>query len=345
MKKFTFVFIALLVALILTACSGAGLDAVGESGGLDIGYTEELTVGSETYKMIYVNNSASITFPTLSNDSGSSTLTTKFFMGETEVSNVVMSLVMQWAYDNSRFSSTVGDPNGLDATTAKHGAQQLLDLDDPNCRVDYDGSGSFSAETGYENHPVTNVTWYGAVMFCNWLTEMRDGNTDSLVYTNIDTTWIDDETTETVTKTGFRLPSNDEWEYSARYRGDDATNTVDTYSDPYFTKGNSASGATASTSDAAATQAVAVYDYEDPDPYADEQEVKSLGISSANSLGLYDMSGNVWEWCFDANGAYRAKRGGSWNWSETYLPVAFGSNELPNGDFDYMGFRLCRTAD
>ena len=107
-------------------------------------------------------------------------------MAETEVTNAVVAAVFQWAYDNGRFSATVSDPNGLDTTTAKHGGQQLLDLDDTDCRVDYDGSGSFTAESGYENNPVTNITWYGAVMFCNWLTEMRDGNADNVVYE-----WVD----------------------------------------------------------------------------------------------------------------------------------------------------------
>jgi formylglycine-generating enzyme required for sulfatase activity len=45
--------------------------------------------------------------------------------------------------------------------------------------------------------------------------------------------------------TGFRLPTSTEWELAARWRGSDATNTVSGYTTPYFTKGDSASGATA----------------------------------------------------------------------------------------------------
>lgn len=347
MKEITYVFIAILAALMLTSCPepDSGSNTGDENGSLEIGYVEELTVGSETLKMIYVNSSTSITFPTIGDDSGSSILTTKIFMGETEVTNAVMAAVYQWAYDNGRFSSTFGDHNGLDSTAAKHGGQQLFNLDDSNCRVEYNGSGSFLVESGYENNPVTNVTWYGAVLFCNWLTEMRDGNSNNIVYTTIDNSWVDDETTEDVTKTGYRLPSSDEWEYAARYRGNDTTNTVSGYTSPYYTKGNSASGATAYNGDTASTQAVAVYDYTDPNPYSDEQEVKSLGLSSANSLGLYDMSGNVWEWCFNETANYRVKRGGSWNWNEDYLRVSLESNEYPYSDFEYLGFRLCRTAN
>jgi formylglycine-generating enzyme required for sulfatase activity len=304
-----------------------------------------LPISSEALTMIYAQNQASITFPTDTDDDPAATLTTRFWMGETEVTNAVMAAVLQWAYDNGKFSSTVGDSNGLDTATAKHGGQQLLDLDAADCRVDYDGSGTFSAESGFENNPVTDVTWYGAVMFCNWLTEMRDGNTDNVVYTNIDTSWQDDETVEHPERNGYRLPSSDEWEYTARYRGSDSTNTVSGYSDPYFTKGDSASGAAADYTDESACRAVAVYDYADPDPYDDAQPVKSLGSGSANTLGLYDMSGNVWEWCFTENDSYRFIWGGSWDNGAIYLQVGLWGSSYPYRSSDDVGFRLCRTAD
>jgi formylglycine-generating enzyme required for sulfatase activity len=60
--------------------------------------------------------------------------------------------------------------------------------------------------------------------------------------------------------TGFRLPSSNEWELAARWRGSDPTNTVSGYTNPYFTKGDSASGATADYNDTAASGDVAWYD-------------------------------------------------------------------------------------
>jgi formylglycine-generating enzyme required for sulfatase activity len=309
-----------------------------------------LPISSEALTMIYAQNQASITFPTDTDDDPAATLTTLFWMGETEVTNAVMAAVLQWAYENGRFSDTVSDPNGLDTATVKHGGQELLDLDSTetweDCRINYDGSGVFSAESGYQNNPVTDVSWYGAVMFCNWLTEMRDGNTDNVVYTNIDTSWQDDETVEHPERNGYRLPSSDEWEYTARYRGSDSTNTVIGYSNPYFTKGNSASGAAADYTDESACRAVAVYDYANPDPYDDEQPVKSLGSDSANTLGLYDMSGNVSEWCFTENGSFRIGRGGSWISDASRLQVGFWDfRYFPDYSHYDIGFRLCRTAD
>jgi len=305
-----------------------------------------LLESSETITMIYVNSQTnSITFPTGTDDLSTGLLATKYFMGETEVTNAVISAVLQWAYENSRFSSTIDDHNVLDTTTAKYGGQQLINLDDPDCRVDYNGLGSFSVENGYENKPVTNVTWYGSVIFCNWLTEMRDGNTNNVVYTGIDTNWMDDETTETVTKTGYRLPSRDEWEYAARYRGADATNTVDGYTDPYYTQGDSASDATADKTDATASQAVAVYDYTGSNPYSEAQTVKSLGADSANSLGIYDMTGNVYEWCFTKNNSFRVCRGGGWH--SHYLNIGIGDwgSASPDNEYPNWGFRLCRTVN
>jgi formylglycine-generating enzyme required for sulfatase activity len=302
-----------------------------------------VSLDTESLKMIYANDSTSIPFPTGTDDSTSETLTTKFWMAETEVTNAVMAEVLQWAYYNGRFSGAVGDPNGLDTTTAKHGGQQLINLGSTDCQVHYNGSGTFSVESGFENHPVTNITWYGAVMFCNWLTEMRDGTTDNVEYTGIDTNWVDDETTENISRNGYRLPSRDEWEYAARYRGTDTTNAV--YSNPYYyTKGNSASGAVADYNEAAACQAVAVYNGQSPTP-SDEAEVKSLGTSSANALGLYDMSGNVLEWCFTESDSYRIYRGGYWEYNALNLQFGYVLHDLPDYEGDNLGFRFCRTAD
>ncbi len=373
MKKILQVALSILVIVVLAGCptqnypviitiAAAAVEDSGFSNATSPGDSGILTLveSAQTFTMIYANDQASITFPSEANDSGTSNLTTKFWMAETEVTNAVMVEVLQWAYDNDKFSSDVGAHNGLDAITVKYGAQQLFDLDDINCRVDYDGLGSFSAESGYDNNPVTNVTWFGTVMFCNWLTEMRDGNIDNIVYTDIDTDWVDDEITETVLKTGYRLPSSDEWEYTARYRGSDLTNTVDYYNNPYFTKGNSASGAiTSFNNDSSGSgepgktvnDEVAVYCYYwDSNNWitkytSDEATVKSLGGGSANALGLYDMSGNVWEWCFTENGLSRIERGGSWDGYAFDLRVGSWEEDSPDVDNSSLGFRLCRTAE
>lgn len=138
---------------------------------------------------------------------------------------------------------------------------------------------------------------------------------------------------------GFRLLSGNEWELAARWRSD-VTNTVAGYSNPYFTKVNSASGATADSSNASATGLVAWYANNSG---SSTHEVKGR---DANSMGLYDMNGNVFEWCFDAIGSNRMNRGGCWADSAGtgYLQVGkAGGGLLTSTESFAIGFRFART--
>jgi sulfatase modifying factor 1 len=312
-----------------------------------------VTAGSVSFDMIYTNNQSSITFPIGTDDSGTATLTLKFFMAETEVTNALMAEVLQWAYDNGKFSTTVGDHNGLDSTTAKYGGRRLLDLDDADIKINY-SSGSFSVDAGFENHPVVRVTWYGAVMFCNWLTEMTDGDTDNLVYSGIDTSWDHPETVEDPSKTGYRLPSRDEWEFAARYIGltvPTVENLASEYvsrlhnggsasltAGYYWTPGNYASGATKNHTNATETGEVGWYNGTPP-----AGELKAVAGKAANQLGIYDMNGNVWEWCFTASGTDRVGCGGGWGFDAGGMQVGIWDVFSPVNGHNDVGFRIART--
>ena len=148
-----------------------------------------------------------------------------------------------------------------------------------------------------------------------------------------------------------------EWEYAARWQGSDKTN-AEQYGDVYLTKLNSASGAKDKW-DTAETGEVAWYRGNS------DNKTHPVGKKRANALGLHDMSGNVWEWCFDrynnsptsndsayeqggivtdpqgaASGSGRVGRGGGWLNSATLCSVGDRLIGSPDNRDNDLGFRL-----
>ena len=199
-------------ALICTACDQGG--EIRGSVNFSPGTVFTVTAGSTEFNMVYASSKTGVDFPTGVDDTGTATITRTFYIGETEVTNALVAGVLQWAYDNDMFSPNSEDDNYLSSSTVKYGGNELLDLDSPCCHIVFSSTlHSFSVEDGYENFPVVMISWYGAVMFCNWLTEMDYGDA---VYTWVDDgdgIWQDDETDEDASKGGYRLPSASEWEY------------------------------------------------------------------------------------------------------------------------------------
>jgi formylglycine-generating enzyme required for sulfatase activity len=186
--------------------------------------------------------------------------------------------------------------------------------------------------------PVEYVTWYDAVEFCNKLSE-KEGLQGVYTITSRSPATGYPITSATVTadfaKNGYRLPTEAQWEYACRA----GTATA-------FNNGNN------DYTNAALVGAVAWYSGNS------SNRTHEVGTKLPNAWGLYDMHGNVWEWCWDwygtyasgaqtdpvgaASGAYRVLRGGYWNSYGQYLRSAYRSNDNPGSRYGSGGFRLVR---
>ncbi len=173
--------------------------------------------------------------------------------------------------------------------------------------------------------PVENVSWYDAVEYCN-KRSIQDGLTPcySGSGSNIICNW---------SANGYRLPTEAEWEFAARgglkskgykYSGSDDLNAVAWYT------GNSG------------------------------QRTQEVGTKNPNELGIFDISGNVWEHCWDwydssyygkspnsdpkgaGSGTYRVLRGWSWNNNENYCRTS-NRGSYPDSRYGSNGFRVSRT--
>jgi len=198
--------------------------------------------------------------------------------------------------------------------------------------------------TGVTNGPVEQVSWFNAIEYCN-RRSLQEGlnpcysygtfgsnpdnwpggwNTSNTNHTNVSCNW---------SANGYRLPTEMEWMFAARggnqthnytYSGSNNLNEVGWYGEN--------SGST----------------------------THPVGTKQPNELGLYDMSGNVWEWVWDIYGSYpsgaqtdphgatsgsnRVGRGGSWGNDAAYCTVSSRYNLNATSGYNFMGFRCVRVS-
>jgi len=176
-----------------------------------------------------------------------------------------------------------------------------------------------------DNLPVEQVSWLDAIEFCNRLSE-KEGLTPCYRSSgsNITCDW---------NANGYRLPTEAEWEYAA----------------------NGGSNVFLVTAYAGSNNADAVAWYYENS----ENKTHPVGTKTPNGLGLYDMSGNVWEWCWDwyvayssgvqtdprgaSSGINRVMRGGSWRHPAKFGRSAGRYNHPPSYRLSYNGFRIVRS--
>jgi formylglycine-generating enzyme required for sulfatase activity len=213
------------------------------------------------------------------------------------------------------------------------------------------------------NDPMVMVTWYGAVAYCNWRSQ-QEGR--ELCY-NL-TTWACD-----FSKNGYHLPTEAQWEYAARGglsgkrfpRGDTINQTQANFRSSTYSYDVSPvknqfhpiwnDGVWPYTSPVGFFDGTLKYksDYNWPGSTTNYQT-----DNCGNGYGLYDMAGNVEEWCNDwylstyystsqssnptgpTTGTYRVLRGGDWDNNPRCCRVAYRNINGPSGRYHRSGFRI-----
>jgi len=201
-------------------------------------------------------------------------------------------------------------------------------------------------------HPAIDVTWYGAAMYCNWLSESQ----------GLTPCYDTDLWTCDFAANGYHLPTEAQWERAAAW--DAALNKHWIYgfmSDTLTGKNrcNYYDGDPNYVNPFGLTD----YPFTSPVGWFDGVNMSpNGGISTEDSVspvGCYDMSGNVWEWCNDWYGSYtsetvmnptgptsgssRVLRGGSWAYALYYCRSAYRGDFTPASADGFSGFRVSRT--
>ena len=204
------------------------------------------------------------------------------------------------------------------------------------------GSRTLRKASPEDDCPQVTITWYEAAQYCNWLSR-RDGlPVEEWAYPSLDQIKEGMELpADHLRRTGYRLPTDAEWEFAAR------------------------SGATTARFYGSSEELLREYAWYGGTTFAERSW--PVGQLKPNDLGLFDVYGNVWEWIHDAWKPYpshpgaslrvdtedasrivsaehpRPRRGGSYSYDASFLRSAHRGRYIPDERRDSVGFRVART--
>ena len=270
-----------------------------------------------------------------------------FLIDPFEMTNEKMRQALQWAYDHGKVKIVQGSVSPYVANT-EGSFQLLVILKGPawhvtgNMQLSF-ANGTFVVDAGKTNFPCIGVSWYGGAACGNYLSQIQglDPCTDL-------TNWSCD-----LSKNGYRLPTEAEWEKAARggftghvfpwssFKNYGVSTNMANYTP--IGLGHSVLG----------TKTAGFFDGINNAP----------SPNMANGYGIYDMAGNVREWCLDyyqsgwysqlgatnanpvgpASGADKVERGGSWDWDQSLMRCSARDHQPLSGEsYWYNGCRLVR---
>jgi len=274
------------------------------------------------------------------------TLTNDFLLGRTEVTNQQYLEALNWARLHG-LVTVVGDwvqQYGVNLLRINNGERDRYEIRyNADTEQFYLRAGTwnefgqgpgYAYPSGYDpaDHPVKNVTWYGAACYCDWRSQMEslpcyyEGQWDQIPSLR-----------NPYTATGYRLPTETEWEFAAQY-DDERT----------FPWGPD-------------TPTCTLVNYHPGEFCVGWTSPVGSHPAGASALGLQDMAGNVGEWCNDwysdygaeavsdplgpDSGSYRVTRPSQWFYQSLELPCAFRSPGPPDWTTTGFGCRICRASN
>jgi formylglycine-generating enzyme required for sulfatase activity len=295
-----------------------------------------------------------------------------FYMDTYTVTNAQYAAALNWAYAQGgsitvtsgvvyQYNSGTSYPY-CSTTSAPAGSPDYGEFS----RITWNGT-TFGATSGKENHPMVLASWYGSVAYANWRSAMEG---KPLCYDL--STWTCNF------GSGYRLPTEAEWEKAARggvaghrFPWSDADTIqharANYYSDAGYsydtspTRGYHPLWAVGSPCTSPVGFFAGALQYKVDWGWPGEPTSYQTA-NGANGYGLYDMAGNVFEWCNDwydgayystspptnphgpATGTNRVLRGGSWSHDADHCRVARRGYSAPVGRYYHFGFRLALDA-
>lgn len=237
--------------------------------------------------------------------------------------------------DFGEYSFVQEEPFHIDATEVTWSFwREVRDWAVSNGYTELTGKGAGKGD----DHPVYNVNWSDCIKWCNARSE-KEGLTPCYTVGGVVSRQMGGAPECSFSASGYRLPTHDEWEYAARgglegkrYPWGD---TIAHEQANYFSQTNYTESV-ANSNDVSQTHGPHPQYRSGGFPYT-----SPVASFAPNGFGIYDMAGNLWEWCWAPRGASRAYRGGSWDGDANGVRCGFRSEKSGNGEASVFGGLRC----